>query len=44
MQMTGHKTPSVFHRYNIVSDGGLRDGGCSTRQRGAGRARRNVAP
>jgi integrase len=25
MRLTGHKTPSVFARYDIISDGDLRD-------------------
>ena len=25
MRLTGHKTPNVFARYDIVSDGDLRD-------------------
>jgi hypothetical protein len=25
MNLTGHKTPSIFQRYNIVSDGDLRE-------------------
>jgi hypothetical protein len=44
MQLTGHKTRSVFERYNIVSDGDLRTAatqlsgltGSQTRQLSAG--------
>jgi integrase len=40
MQMTGHKTPSVFQRYNIVSDGDLKD---AARKLDAASTRRRVA-
>jgi integrase len=40
MKLTGHKTASVFQRYNIVSDGDLRTAAYQlrglTRQRAAG--------
>lgn len=36
MKMTGHKTDSVFQRYNITSDSDLRDA-AKTMNRAAGR-------
>ena len=32
MRLTGHKTPSVFARYNIVSGADLRDAAAATRR------------
>ena len=39
MQMTGHKTRSVFERYNIVSPGDLRDAAAKLDGLGAGQHR-----
>jgi hypothetical protein len=36
MQMTGYKTRSVFERYNIVSDGDLRDAAARLDQAASG--------
>ena len=37
MKLSGHKTPSVFHRYNIVSDGDLREAARKLNVAAAGR-------